>query len=215
MPEQPKGGSDEDEVALSEAAVPRDDRRLYRALRGARRDQHRGGLGSSAEQRRDAPAEARCRHGSQARTERRQQHEGGELLAAADRLCPEPAFGRSAGSGGPAGQAGRAGPAGPQGPAGVIGAVTVRSATSSPISGGTAENGVALTGDVSRTAIPVSGRFRQAQTGLTRTRTWSCTSSGCGRVFYASNNVVGFQARGANDSGQSSSLILSVLCYRA
>jgi len=114
---------------------------------------------------------------------------------------------------GPAGPAGAAGAAGPAGPAGVIGTITVRSATQS-VSGTPGENGAYITREA--TALCSSGEL--AISGGTG---WSDSDNDLelltGRltpVLNATNQVVGFRATGANDSGQTSTFTVYALCYR-
>jgi hypothetical protein len=113
---------------------------------------------------------------------------------------------------GPAGPAGPAGAAGPAGPAGVIGAVTVRSESTS-ISGGAAHDGTYVTGEVTASC---QGNERAISGGTG----WSDSDPGLelftGRltpVTNAQNQVTGFRGSGGNDSGQSSTFIVYVLCY--
>jgi hypothetical protein len=113
---------------------------------------------------------------------------------------------------GPAGPAGPAGPQGPQGPAGVVGTVSVR--TASTTISDALDDDVWTTGDVSRNC---ESNERAMSAGVA----WSDTDpdlelvlSSLRPVADANNNVIGFSARGANDSSQSSTLTLFVLCYR-
>ncbi|MGL6278851.1 MAG: hypothetical protein ACRC50_04770, partial [Gaiella sp.] len=118
-----------------------------------------------------------------------------------------------AGPAGPAGPPGPAGAAGPAGPAGTIGPITVRQA-SVAVSGGTAENGAYVTQSISLNCA-AGERAISAGTG------WSdddpnleLTVSRMTPVL-SGTDVVGFRASGGNDSGQSSTFTLYVLCYRA
>jgi len=117
-----------------------------------------------------------------------------------------------AGPTGPQGPAGPAGPAGAAGPAGVIGAVTVRS-QSVVIGGGIAENAAVTT---ARVTSLCSGNERAISGGTS----WSDDDANL--ELYTSelepqlnpqNQVVGFLAVGANDSGQSSTFTVHALCY--
>jgi len=112
---------------------------------------------------------------------------------------------------GPAGPAGAPGPAGPAGPAGTIGPITVRQG-SVLVGGGTAENGAYVTGSVT-VNCEANEKAISAGTG------WSdddpnleLTVSRMTPVLNGSN-VVGFRASGGNDSGNSSTFTLYVLCY--
>jgi len=119
-----------------------------------------------------------------------------------------------AGPPGPPGPPGATGSAGPPGPAGTIGAVTVRTA-SVVISDATAQNAAYTTGQVTR-QCDSDERAISAGTG------WSDTdpnlelfTSEVRPLLNASNQVTGFFGRGGNDSGQSSTFTLYVLCYKA
>jgi len=115
---------------------------------------------------------------------------------------------------GPQGLQGPAGPPGPQGPAGVIGTITVRTATVT-IGDAVAQNGAYTTGDVTRVC-------NSGERAISAAFSWSDTNANL-ELFISSvdpikdpnGNVVGFKARGGNDSGQSSTLTLHVLCYTA
>jgi hypothetical protein len=117
-----------------------------------------------------------------------------------------------AGPTGPQGPTGPPGPTGAPGPQGVIGAVTVRT-NSVLIAGGTAENAAVNTARVTRLC---DGNERAISAGTS----WSDDNAGL--ELYTSeiepqlnpqNQVVGFLAVGANDSGQSSTFTVHVLCY--
>jgi len=117
-----------------------------------------------------------------------------------------------AGPTGPQGPAGPAGAAGAAGPAGVISAITVRNASVS-ITGGTAHDGSYVTARVTRLC---EGNERAISAGTS----WSDDDTGLelftGEIepqFNAQNQVVGFLAVGANDSGQTSTFTVHVLCY--
>ncbi len=119
-----------------------------------------------------------------------------------------------AGPTGPQGPAGPTGAAGPAGPAGAIGAITVRNGTSA-IADTTDNNQVYGTADVQ--ALCSSGEL--ATSGGTG---WSDSNAGLelftGRllpVLNATNQVIGFQGTGLNDSGQTSTFTVYALCYRA
>jgi hypothetical protein len=112
---------------------------------------------------------------------------------------------------GPIGPAGPAGPAGQAGAAGVIGAITVRT-QSVTIPGGVAENGAYNTDRVTRNC---DGNERAISAGTS----WSDDAAGLelwtGEVepLLTNNQVTGYVAAGGNDSGQSSTFTLHVLCY--
>lgn len=119
---------------------------------------------------------------------------------------------------GPAGPAGATGPAGPAGAtgatgaAGTIGAITVRTATVT-VEGGTAENGQYVTRAVSKNC-------ESGEKAISAGTGWSDDANDL-EIFMSelepiiSNSVVtGFRARGGNDSGNSSTLTLYVLCYK-
>jgi hypothetical protein len=112
---------------------------------------------------------------------------------------------------GPQGPAGAAGAAGPQGPAGVIGTITVRT-SSVPVDGGTAENGEYNTARVTRLC---DGNERAISAGTS----WSDDAvnrelwTGEMEPLITNNQVTGFVAVGGNDSGNTSTFTLHVLCY--
>ena len=117
-----------------------------------------------------------------------------------------------AGPTGPQGPAGPAGAAGPAGPAGTIGPITVRTA-SVTIPGGVAENSAYNTARVTRLC---EGSERAISAGTS----WSDDAAGLELwtsevepQLNPQNQVVGFLAVGGNDSGQSSTFTLHVLCY--
>lgn len=112
---------------------------------------------------------------------------------------------------GPAGPAGPQGPAGPAGPAGTIGPITVRQA-SATVPGGTAQNGAYDTETVT-VSCAANEKAISAGTG------WSDDADD--RELWVQRltpvltgtNVTGFRATGGNDSGNSSTFTLYVLCY--
>jgi hypothetical protein len=117
-----------------------------------------------------------------------------------------------AGPTGPAGPAGPAGTAGPAGPAGVIGAITVRTAAAT-VPGGVAHDGEYETERVRRNC---EGTERAISAGTS----WSDDAADRELVtgeleplLNAQNQVVGFLAVGGNDSGNSSTITVHVLCY--
>jgi hypothetical protein len=117
------------------------------------------------------------------------------------------------GPAGPPGPAGPAGAAGPAGPAGSIGAITVRTAAIT-IDDSTPTNGQYVTREVSKTcdagekAISAGTGWGDDKNDLELTTVWLKP------ILNASNQVVGFSAKGGNDSGQSSTLTVYVLCYK-
>jgi hypothetical protein len=117
-----------------------------------------------------------------------------------------------AGPTGPQGPAGPAGAAGTAGPAGVIGAITVRT-NSVAISGGIAHNGEYNTARVTRLC---EGNERAISAGTS----WSDDDAGLELwtaeiqpLLNPQNQVNGFVAVGGNDSGQSSTFTIHVLCF--
>lgn len=117
-----------------------------------------------------------------------------------------------AGPVGPQGPAGPAGAAGPAGPTGVIGAITVRTASGS-VDGGTAENGAY---NSRRVTAMCQGNERAISGGTS----WSDDATGrelmTGELepqLNAQNQVVGFLGVGLNDSGNTSTFTVHVLCY--
>ena len=115
------------------------------------------------------------------------------------------------GAAGPAGPAGAAGPAGPAGPAGVIGAIAVRQA-GVVVPGGTAQNAAYSTGTVT-VNCNANEKAISAGTG------WS--DDAADRELWVQrltplltgSNVTGYRATGGNDSGNTSTFTLYVLCY--
>jgi hypothetical protein len=114
----------------------------------------------------------------------------------------------------PRGPAGPAGAAGPAGPAGTVGPITVRQ-SSVVVAGGTgaqAQNGAYSTGTVSVNCNP-GEKAISAGTG------WSDDASGrelwVQRVTPVLTNdaVTGYRGTGGNDSGNTSTFTLYVLCY--
>jgi hypothetical protein len=116
-----------------------------------------------------------------------------------------------AGPAGPAGPTGPAGAAGPAGPAGTIGAITVRQA-GVLVAGGIAENSAYSTETVSVNCA-ANEKAISAGTG------WS--DDAADRELWTQRitpvltgaNVTGFRGTGGNDSGNSSTFTLYVLCY--
>ena len=112
---------------------------------------------------------------------------------------------------GPQGPAGAAGPAGPAGPAGTIGPISVRQA-SVTVPGGVAQNSAYDTETVTVNCNP-NEKAISAGTG------WS--DDAADRELWTQrltpvltgSNVTGFRATGGNDSGNTSTFTLFVLCY--
>jgi len=117
-----------------------------------------------------------------------------------------------AGVPGPPGPAGPAGAAGPAGPEGAISTVTVRTG-SVVVSDSTKEDGKFQTRSV--TVNCASG-----EKALSATSGWSDDNDNLALVtvgikpLIVNNTVVGYSARGGNDSGQSSTFTLYVSCYK-
>jgi hypothetical protein len=116
-----------------------------------------------------------------------------------------------AGPVGPQGPQGPQGPAGAQGPAGVIGAITVRTESVSVVD--TAEDGLFNTARIQRNC---QGTERAISAGTS----WGDDGSDLALVtqelepsLNAQNQVVGFVAVGGNDTGESSTFTVHVLCY--
>ena len=112
---------------------------------------------------------------------------------------------------GPAGPAGATGPAGPAGPAGTIGPVTVRQA-GVVVPGGVAQNGAYDTETVT-VNCNAGEKAISAGTG------WSDDAAGrelwVQRITPVLTNgaVTGYRGTGGNDSGNTSTFTLYVLCY--
>ena len=112
---------------------------------------------------------------------------------------------------GPTGPTGATGPAGPAGPAGTIGPVTVRQ-TGVVVPGGVAQNGAYDTETVT-VNCNAGEKAISAGTG------WSDDAADrelwTQRItpIITNNAVTGFRGTGGNDSGNSSTFTLYVLCY--
>ena len=116
-----------------------------------------------------------------------------------------------AGPTGPQGPAGPAGPAGAAGPAGVIGAITVRTSSVAVVDGA-----VDNTFNTARVQRNCEGNERAISAGTS----WGDDGSDLKLVtqelepaFNATNQVVGFIAVGGNDTGESSTFTVHVLCF--
>jgi hypothetical protein len=116
-----------------------------------------------------------------------------------------------AGPVGPQGPAGPAGAAGPAGPAGVIGAITVRTSSVSIV-------------DAAMNGVWTSGRIRRDCEGTERSisagTSWGDDGANLRLVtqelepkLNAQNQVIGWEAVGTNDTGESSNFSVHVLCY--
>ncbi len=116
------------------------------------------------------------------------------------------------GAPGPKGDKGEKGEKGENGAPGLVGPITVRTAQVT-IGGGVAENGAYSTRAVSRNCDS-DERAISAGTG------WSDTIDDLElftvqvKPVLNGGNVVGYEARGGNDSGNSSTFTLYVLCYK-
>ncbi|HXG75973.1 MAG TPA: hypothetical protein VNJ53_05335 [Gaiellaceae bacterium] len=115
-----------------------------------------------------------------------------------------------AGPTGPQGPAGPAGPAGPQGPAGVIGAITVRS-SSAVINDPTS----ALDIGKARVTSTCQGNERAISAGTSwgDDDEFQLYTSEIQPQVNSQNQVVGFSAVGLNNTAQSSTFTVHVLCY--
>jgi hypothetical protein len=115
-----------------------------------------------------------------------------------------------AGPTGPMGPAGPAGPAGAAGPAGVIGAITVRTSAVAVV------DGADTVPDTERVQRNCEGNERAISAGTS----WGDDGADLDLytqelepVLNATNQVVGFVAVGGNDTGESSTFTVHVLCY--
>ncbi|MBA2294317.1 MAG: hypothetical protein H0W16_04210 [Actinobacteria bacterium] len=112
---------------------------------------------------------------------------------------------------GPQGPAGAAGPAGPAGPAGTIGPISVRQA-SVTVPGGVAQNSAYDTETVSvncnANEKAISAGTGWSDDALDR-ELWTQRLT----PVLTGTNVTGFRATGGNDSGNTSTFTLFVLCY--
>lgn len=116
-----------------------------------------------------------------------------------------------AGPVGPQGPAGPAGPAGAAGPAGVIGAVTLRSqaiAVADGLVDGT-WNSQRIRSDCSGNERAISGGTSWGDDG----QDLRLTTQELEPKVNAQNQVIGFEAVGGNDTGQSSTFTVYSLCY--
>jgi hypothetical protein len=118
-----------------------------------------------------------------------------------------------AGPTGPQGPAGPQGPQGAAGPAGVIGAITVRTNSISVSGSAVAEDGAYETERVTRNC---EGNERAISAGTSWSDDVADRELFTGELeplLNANNQVTGFLAVGGNDSGNSSTFTVHVLCY--
>ena len=112
---------------------------------------------------------------------------------------------------GPAGPTGATGPAGPAGPAGTIGPITVRQG-GVVVPGGAAENSAYNTASVTVNCNP-GEKAISAGTGWSddaaNRELWTQRMT----PIITNNAVTGYRGTGGNDSGNSSTFTLYVLCY--
>ena len=114
---------------------------------------------------------------------------------------------------GPTGPAGPAGPKGDTGPQGVIGAVTVRTAQVT-IDGGVAQNGAYSTRAVSRNCDSDEKAISAGTGWSDDVNDLELVTVAIKPVQNAQNQVIGYQGKGGNDSGNDSTFTLYVLCYK-
>ena len=116
------------------------------------------------------------------------------------------------GPSGPQGPAGLAGPAGPDGASGLVSSVTVRQ-ESVTISDSTKEDGKFQT-------RPITVNCQSGEKAISAGTGWSDDADNLAlatvqiRPLITNSAAVGYVARGGNDSGQSSTFTLYVLCYK-
>lgn len=114
-----------------------------------------------------------------------------------------------AGPTGPQGPAGPAGPAGQAGAAGVIGAITVRTGTVAIPDPGPGFGKARVTQLCSGTERAISAGTSWSDDNVT----YELVTSEVAPQSNAQNQVVGFSAVGINNSGQTSTFRVHVLCY--
>ena len=114
---------------------------------------------------------------------------------------------------GPAGPTGATGPAGPAGPAGTIGPVTVRQA-GVVVPGGVAQNGAY---DTETVTVNCNAGEKAISAGTGWSDDVADRELWTQRItpIITNNAVTGFRGTGGNDSGNSSTFTLYVLCYTA
>ena len=112
---------------------------------------------------------------------------------------------------GPAGPAGPTGPAGPAGPAGTIGPITVRQ-TSAVVPGGVAQNGAY---DTETVTVNCNANEKAISAGTGWSDDAADRELWTQRItpIITNNAVTGFRGTGGNDSGNTSTFTLYVLCY--
>jgi hypothetical protein len=95
----------------------------------------------------------------------------------------------------------------------VIGAITVRQNTVT-IEGGTAQNGAYSTRSVSRNCDSDEKAISAGTGWSDDVNDLELVTSSIKPILNAQNQVIGFAARGGNDSGNDSTFTLYVLCYK-
>ena len=112
---------------------------------------------------------------------------------------------------GPAGPTGATGPAGPAGPAGTIGPITVRQAAVA-VPGGVAQNGAY---DTETVTVNCNAGEKAISAGTGWSDDVADRELWTQRItpIITNNAVTGFRGTGGNDSGNSSTFTLYVLCY--
>jgi hypothetical protein len=116
-----------------------------------------------------------------------------------------------AGPTGPQGPAGPAGPAGAAGPAGVIGAITVRTNAVAVVDG--VEDNVFNTARIQRNCEANERAISAGTSWGDDGNDLKLVTQELEPALNASNQVVGFIGVGGNDTGESSTFVLHVLCY--
>jgi hypothetical protein len=112
---------------------------------------------------------------------------------------------------GPAGPAGPPGPAGPAGPAGTIGPITVRQA-SAVVPGGVAQNSIY---DTETVTVNCNANEKAISAGTGWSDDAADRELWTQRItpVITNNAVTGYRGTGGNDSGNTSTFTLYVLCY--
>ena len=118
------------------------------------------------------------------------------------------------GAAGAPGPKGDKGDKGEKGDAGAIGAITVRTAAIA-VPGGIAQNSAYSTRAVQKTCDPGERAISGGTSWSDDVDDLELTTVWLKPVLDASNNVVGFNAKGGNDSGNNSTFTVQVLCYKA
>jgi hypothetical protein len=114
---------------------------------------------------------------------------------------------------GPVGPAGAKGDKGDKGDPGTIGAITVRS-QSVAVEGGTAHNGQYGTRSVSRNCDADEYAISAGTGWSDDANDLELFTGSIKPVLNSDNKVVGYAAKGGNDSGNDSTFTLYVLCYK-